>query len=166
MQTLPIPAHIYRTLADLRRELKKKNIIASDRRYRQSLGLLQALAYLREREEVAESDLLFLEHVLWKDPNERGEVQNLLHQMIYGYEDEVQELLYQTRELDAYACRPWESEELRTRALIEAHTKIRTILSKVEEILAKARSLGRPLDKVAAAQQEIQEIQKRMLERF
>lgn len=166
VQALPVPAYIYRTITDIRRELQKKNLIASDRRYRQSLGLLQALAYLRERKEVAEADLFFLEHVLWKDPGEREEVRSTIHQLIHGYEDEVQELLYQTRELNDYASRPWESSELRARAVIEAHTKIRNILTKVEEILEKARAVGRSLDRVEAARQEIQEIQQQMLAKF
>jgi MoxR-like ATPase len=166
VQALPVPAYIYRTLTDLRRELQKKSLTASDRRYRQSLELLQALAYLRGRAEVAEADLFFLEHLLWKDPGERDEVRNIIHQLIHGYEDEVQELLYQTRELNDYASRPWESSELRTRAVIEAHTKIRSILTKVEEILQKARAVGRPLDKVEAARQEIQSIQQQMLAKF
>src|SRR5204863_4617239 len=45
-KTLPIPNFIYRAVADIRRELKRKNLEASDRRYRQSLNLLQAHAYL------------------------------------------------------------------------------------------------------------------------
>ena len=163
---LPVPAHIYRALADVRRELKKRSVVASDRRYRQSLGLLKALAYLRGRAVVSEADLLFLEHVLWRDPGERPDVRAVLCQLIYGYEDEVQELLYQTREINEYAARAWETEELRSHALIEAHTKIRKIVAKVEEIVEKARSLGRPLDKVDAARREIQQIQTRMLESF
>ena len=47
-QALLVPTTVLRGLADIRRELTKKNIIASDRRYRQSLGLLQALAYVFE----------------------------------------------------------------------------------------------------------------------
>ena len=44
------PLMSYRSIADIRRELNKKNIQASDRRYRQSLALLQAHALSRWRE--------------------------------------------------------------------------------------------------------------------
>src|ERR1041385_2126887 len=70
-RALPIPSHIYRAIADIRRELKRKNLEASDRRYRQSLNLLQAHAYLSGEKEVKESDLYFLEHVLWRDPQSK-----------------------------------------------------------------------------------------------
>ncbi|MGH7964502.1 MAG: AAA family ATPase [Candidatus Binatia bacterium] len=161
-QALLVPTAVLRGIADIRRELQKKNVVASDRRYRQSIGLLQALAYLHGRTAVAESDLFFLEHVLWKDPGERGEVHNVIHGLIHGYEDEVQELLFQTRELRDYAERTWESKEQHARAVIEAHTKIRHILTKVEEISQKARDIGRPLDKVETIRQEIQVIQQQL----
>jgi MoxR-like ATPase len=163
---LIVPTIVLHGIADIRRELQKKNIVASDRRYRQSLRLLQAVAYLNGRTAVAEPDLFFLEHVLWKDPGEREEVHNVIHSLIHGYEDEVQELLFQTRELRDYAERTWENKEQRARAVIEAHTKIRNILAKVEEISQKAGGVGRPLGKIETIKQEIQAIQQQLLAKF
>jgi MoxR-like ATPase len=165
-QALPIPTIVLRGIADIRRELGKKNIIASDRRYRQSLSLMQALAFLHGRPAVAESDLFFLEHVLWKDPGEQGEVHNIIHGLIHGYEDQVQELLFQTRELRDYAERQWESKEQQARAVIEAHTKIRNILVKVDEISRGADEVGRPLEKITTIRREIQAIQQQLLAKF
>jgi MoxR-like ATPase len=164
--TMAIPARVLQGMADIRRELQKKNIIASDRRYRQSLSLLQALAYLGGRTNVVESDLFFLEHVLWKDPGEQAEVRNVIHGLIHGYEDEVQELLFQTRELRDYAERAWDSKEQQARAVIEAHTKIRHILTKVNEISEKVSDSGRPLDKVETIKSEIQTIQQQLEKAF
>jgi MoxR-like ATPase len=162
-QSLAVPAVVLRGMADIRRELQKKNLVASDRRYRQSLSLLQARAHLNGRTAVAESDLFFLEHVLWKDPSEREEVHNVIHGLIHGYEDQVQELLFQTRELRDYAERDWGDKEQHARAVIEAHAKIRNILAKVEEISEKAGGVGRPLDKVATIRREIETIQQQLL---
>src|SRR5215208_2430743 len=75
-RAVSVPAHVYRSIADIRRELNKKNIQASDRRYRQSLALLQAHAFIEGEKEVAERDLFFLEHVLWRDPAEHEQVRN------------------------------------------------------------------------------------------
>jgi MoxR-like ATPase len=158
-----VPQHVFRSLADLRRELGRKQIVASDRRYHQTVGLLQAHAFLNERDRVAEEDLFFLEHVLWHDPNERAEVRATIHQLLRGYEDEVKALLYQTQELRDYAHRQWENNELRSRAVVEAHTKIRNILAKVTSILEQARTVGRPVDGVEAVKEEIETIQQRML---
>jgi MoxR-like ATPase len=159
-----IPAHIYRSLADLRKQLARKHIIASDRRYRQCLALLQARALLLGRHEVAEDDLFLLDHVLWREPAERNEIHAAIHELLRGYEDEVKVLLYQTRELRDYAHRQWENNELRSRAVVEAHTKIRNILAKVATILDEASAVGRPIDTVQKVKDEIEGIQQRMLE--
>ncbi len=159
-----VPQHVFRSLADLRRELGRKQIIASDRRYHQAVGLLQAHAFLHDRHAVAEEDLFFLEHVLWRDPSERNEVRGTIHQLLRGYVDEAKALLYQTQELRDYAHRQWDNNDLRSRAVVEAHTKIRNILAKLSTILEEARSVGRPLDAVQAVKDEIETIQQRMLE--
>jgi MoxR-like ATPase len=166
VQAVVMPTPVLHEIGNIRRELHKKNIVASDRRYRQSLRVLKALAYLNGREKVLESDLFFLEHILWKDPGERGEVHNVIHGLIHGYEDEVQELLFQTRELRDYAERAWDSKEQQARAVIEAHTKIRHILGKVTEISQKVGGLGRPLERVEIIKQEIETIQQQLLTKF
>jgi MoxR-like ATPase len=163
-RTVAVPPYVFRSLADIRRELGRKQIVASDRRYHQCVGLLQARAYLDDRDAVAETDLFFLDNVLWHDPQERNEVRATIHQLLRGYEDEVKALLYQTQELRDYAHRQWDNNDLRSRAVVEAHTKIRNILAKVTTILEQARTTGRPVDTVQAVKDEIETIQQRMLE--
>jgi MoxR-like ATPase len=163
-RTIEVPQHVYRALTDVRRELGRKQIIASDRRYRQAVTLLQAHAYLCERGAIDEADVFFLEHVLWSEPAQRSEVRATIHQLLRGYEEEVKALLFQTQELRDYAHRQWENNDLRSRAVVEAHTKIRNILAKVTSILEEARNVGRPLETVQAVKDEIEGIQQRMLE--
>jgi len=161
-----IPAHVYRSIADIRRELNKKNIQASDRRYRQALSLLQAHAYLEGHKEVREQDVFFLEHVLWRDPGEHDQVRSTIRELLLGYEEEITELLYESREIRDTALRPWETSDERARALVEFHTKLRNILAKVDQIMEKAKRLGRPLERVGSVRDEIEQIQKEMLEQF
>lgn len=166
VREVPVPSHVYRGITDIRRELNKKNIQASDRRYRQALSLLQAHAYLEGQKEVAENDLFFLEHVLWRDPAEREQVRNTIRELLLGYEQQIAELLYESREIRDSALRPWETSDERARALVEFHTKLRNILAKVDQIMEKAKRLGRPLDRVGSVRDEIETIQKQMLEQF
>ena len=158
-----VPSGVLRLVAECRRELGKKNIVASDRRYRQSLDAIRAHAYLAERSEVGEADLAFLEHVLWRDPNERSEVRATLRALVQGHEDEVQELLFQTRELRSYALQDWDSREMRARAIVEVHTKLKSILARVNEILDAARGGGRALERVESIRAEIRAIHDEML---
>jgi MoxR-like ATPase len=166
VRDVSIPAHIYRTIADIRRELGKKNIVASDRRYRQSLPLLQAHSFLSGDKEVQEKELFFLDHVLWRDPGEQAQVRATIRELLLGYEEEIKELLYESREIRDMALRPWETGEERARALIEFHTKLRNILGRVEQIMEKAKRLGRPLDNIGSVKEEIEGIQNQMLEKF
>jgi MoxR-like ATPase len=163
---VPLPSYVYRGIADIRRELNKKNIQASDRRYRQSLALLQAHAFLEGEEEVQERSLLFLEHVLWRDPVEHEQVRSTIRELLLGYEQEITELLYESREIRESALQPGRTSDERARALIELHTKLRNILAKVDQIMDKAKRLGRPLERVHSVRNEIEQLQKEMLEQF
>src|SRR5436309_3717849 len=84
-----VRSYVYRSIADIRRELNKKNIQASDRRYRQSISLLQAHAYLEGEKEVHEKDLFFLEHVLCRDPVENEQVRSTILHLIPCSEAEI-----------------------------------------------------------------------------
>ena len=159
-----IGERVLHSLADLRRNLRTKEIIASDRRYRQATDLLRARALLNGRDVVEESDLFFLEHVLWHEPSQRDEVRASIHELLRGYEDDAKALLYQTQELRDYAYRQWDNRDMRDRAVVEAHTKIRHIRDKVRTIIDKAKTRGRPTGAVEAVDREIESIQQRMLE--
>ncbi|KPI30659.1 hypothetical protein OV320_0322 [Actinobacteria bacterium OV320] len=63
-----VPDVIVDAVCTLRAALRRKELIASDRRWRQAVGLLQASAWLDGRPAVAETDLSVLTHVLWDSP--------------------------------------------------------------------------------------------------
>ncbi len=160
----PVPGHVHRAMAEIRRQLGKKQIIASDRRYRQSLALMKAHSYLAGDAQVSDGSLLFLEHILWREPSEHPDVGATIREIVLGYEQEAQELLYQAREIEEYVQRAWDTEELRSQALIEGHTKLRNLLARVEQIIEKASDSDRPLARVEGMRDEIQTLQKRLLE--
>jgi MoxR-like ATPase len=161
---LAVTASALRALVELRQELTRKGFVASDRRYHQAVGLLKANAYLNGREGVEENDLFFLEHILWKDPAERPEIRGVLRNLLQGYEDDARGLLYQARELREYAERAWSSEELRSRAVVEAHTKIMFLLRKLDQILDEATAAGKSLQNLRLFREELEGLQKGMLE--
>ncbi|WP_165360897.1 AAA family ATPase [Candidatus Chloroploca sp. Khr17] len=71
-----IPDPIIAALAQLRTELAGKHIVASDRRWRQSLDLLRAHALLEGRGQVEEDDLTILREALWQTPEQRSQLPN------------------------------------------------------------------------------------------
>ena len=86
-----------------------------------------------------------------------------LRRLVKGFEDDARELLIQGQELREYADRGWESEELRKRAVIEAHTKLANILVKFEKLLRDAAESGRATSGIEAMRSKVKEIQQAML---
>src|SRR5207237_9070814 len=86
VRDVSVPSHVYRSIADIRRELNKKSIQASDRRYRQSISLLQAHAYLEGEKEVHEKNLFFMEHVIRRDAGVHEKVRITISDCIIGCE--------------------------------------------------------------------------------
>ncbi|HLK87562.1 MAG TPA: AAA family ATPase [Candidatus Binataceae bacterium] len=161
-----VPDRVITAIAELRRELARQQIIVSDRRWRNVLEVLRAHALLYGRTEVTEDDLAFLEHVLWKDPEEHPKVRETIHRLVKGFEEQARELLIQSQELSEYANRRWESDELRSRALVEAHTKIANILVRFDNLLREAAECGRPASGVEAMRAQARHIQQSMLRRI
>ncbi len=162
-----IASGIIRSIADLRRELAAQQIVVSDRRWKNSLDVLRAHAIVLGRNAVTEDDLIFLEHVLWKDPEEQPKVREAIRRLVKGYEEEARELLIQSQELKEYALeRQWESEELRNRALIEAHTKIANILVKFDNLLREASDSGKSVKSAEAMRAQVRDLQQNMLRRM
>ena len=153
-------------ITELRRVLREKGIIASDRRYRRAVGLLKAGALLAGRDHVAEDDLLLLEDVLWSKPEERGDVQEAVRKVVRGLEDDARKCLYQARELRAYAEQDWQDEDMAERALLEVHTKLKMLLERLERIRSEAEARRLPADPLLAMEAEIRGIQKELLQRF
>lgn len=89
-----------------------------------------------------------------------------IRDLILGYEEEISELLYESREIRDSATRPWATSDEKARALIEFHTKLRNILAKVDQIVDKAKRLGRPVERVNTVRSEIEQLQRQMLEQF
>ena len=161
-----VPSNIIKLIGRIRKELKKKGINPSDRRYKQSISLLQAKAFLESRKEVSENDLSFLENVLWRDPGEKSEIQSVIHQALHGYKDRLRELVIQAKELDGYSKREWESEDMSIKANIEAQTKLKQIVSNVDELIEECEQRGKPTEDINKAKVEIENIQKEILDRL
>ncbi|MGH7838588.1 MAG: AAA family ATPase, partial [Candidatus Binataceae bacterium] len=158
-----VPGGILQALAELRRSLATSQIIASDRRWRNALAIMRAHAMLLGRSQVSEDDLAFLEHVLWKDPEELPKVRDAIRRLVKGFEDEARELLIQGQELREYAGRVWESDELRKRAGIEAHSKLANILVKFANLIHDAAEGGRATEGLKTMRAQVKAIQQSML---
>jgi MoxR-like ATPase len=161
-----IHSNIIKLIGRIRTELQKKGISPSDRRYKQSISVLKAKAFLDGRSEVSEEDLRFLENVFWRDPGEKAEIQSVIHQVIHGHKDRIRELIIQAKELDGYSKRDWENEDMGIKANIEAQTKLKQIINNVNELIEECEQRGKPTVEITKAKSEIENIQKDILDRL
>ena len=99
-------------------------------------------------------------------PEEQPKVRDAIHRLVKGYEEQAQELVIQSQELREYAERRWESDELRSRALIEAHTKIANILVRFDHLVREAAESGRTVHGVETMRSQVKDIQQSMLRRI
>jgi uncharacterized coiled-coil DUF342 family protein len=74
--------------------------------------------------------------------------------------------LVQARELESYAKRPWEDEEMLIKANVEAQTKLRHIISKIDALFEECKERGKSLDELSGVRTAIEDIQKEILNRL
>ncbi|HEY3446855.1 MAG TPA: AAA family ATPase [Myxococcales bacterium] len=158
-QAVKVPEGVRRDLLELRNLLNAKGVVASDRRYRQSLDLLRAKAVLHGRDACTSEDLQILEHVLWSEPSERAEVQEALRQLSFGQEDEAQRLLFQAREIAEGAHAEGDEEARRTEALSKLHELGRRLDGMVRDV----QSRGKRADRVASCRDEVKALVRGLL---
>ena len=153
-----VPGAVLDMTVQLRQVLSDHGIVASDRRYKESLDLLRAVAFLDGRDEVIEDDLLILQHVLWHDPSQAQEVARLVFAVaepllvgIAEVEDEALAAVTEARQI----LRPGSGQALaggtpgaqETQQLLEAVGGLREALKKLGGL--EEQVAGRP--KAAAA---------------
>ena len=151
-------------LTEIRSRLTSAGVLASDRRYRQSLRVLKAAALLEGREQVTHRDLIWLEHMLWNDPEEQRKVLEVLSEMTTGFIEDARKLRRQAEEIEAYARRDWPDDSSRERALLEAHTKLEDIHRRLRDMRGQLEQRGRDASGLAEETIRIVEIQRGLLE--
>ena len=65
------PDEVYETLSKIRNELRDEGIRPSDRRFKQSLSVLQAKALINQRQVVKVDDIVILEKALWETVDQK-----------------------------------------------------------------------------------------------
>jgi len=73
-----IPDEVVDAVVTIRDALRSEGIIASDRRWRRSLRIVRAAAYLAGEKQAAPEDLAVLTDCLWREPAERSKIARLI----------------------------------------------------------------------------------------
>ncbi|WP_432138646.1 AAA family ATPase [Streptomyces sp. bgisy154] len=155
-----VPDLIVDALCTLRAALRRQELLSSDRRWRQSVRLLQASAFLDGRDAVGEADLTVLTHVLWDSPAQRPTVEREVLQMINPDAREALDLADAIEELEAQldAKAGQSREALSNWAISEANGKLARAGKKLAKLLQAAQASGRStvsIERVIARQRAV-----------
>jgi MoxR-like ATPase len=142
-----VPDGLVDAVCQLRAELRQQELVASDRRWRQCMRLLQASGYLAGREAVAEEDLALLATALWDRPEHRPTVERQVLQLVNPNARQALELRDGIEEINATLNTMLHDdrsqEALDEWAVKEANKKLNKGRRELQGLLAESRQAGR-----------------------
>lgn len=132
-------------ICQLRAALRRKELIASDRRWKASVRLLQASAFVAGRDVVDENDLAILAHVLWDSVAERSTVEREVLLLVNPGAGEAMDLADAIDELEAHldSMAGQSKQALMDWAIKEAQKKLSRAAKRLEEMRRDAVAAGR-----------------------
>lgn len=141
-----LPEHVIETVADLRGQLRNEGIEPTERRFRESLGIIQACAWLDGRTVADTIDLRLLQHCYWNKPEERALVKQLvlgtaspLDKDAMELQENVQKLSSQLEEL----LRDQTNKNVRNKQGIEIHGKLEDAKKELDGLRSQAAASNR-----------------------
>ena len=129
-------------LTQLRTALLKQGIIASDRRWRQSLDIIRAQAWLNGHATADATDMTILQHVLWNEPDQRLAVAKTVLTLISPFDQEAQDILDDAQ--DAYARAMAASDDEQMTVGLEVNKALKNAAKLLEGVIQKADDAQKP----------------------
>lgn len=142
-----IPTLIYNTLCDLREKLIAKNIEVTDRRFSETLPIIQATAFMNGRVVADIRDLRLLQHVLWSRAEQMNDVgQEVIHlsNPIDQKADEIlKNLVHAMAKVDEEVSnKDATSGRALAKITVEAHGKLKRATEEYEALKVEAVEAG------------------------
>ena len=134
---------ILEVIARIRNKLNEEGVLISDRRFKVSLNILKAQAYINGRTAVLEDDLEILKNVLWDRPEEIKTVHKVILSESNPLMELFTELLDQATEVyNDCMARIKEDETTSQTEGIEANGKLKKISEKMVKLYDTEQSHG------------------------
>jgi MoxR-like ATPase len=167
VETIPIPPSTFGAIETLRKDLLKKGVIVSDRRWKWAMTLLQGQALLESRGAVEEDDLMILKEALWAAPEQRSEIgrmaarlANPLNAKAVELSDQVDSAFKAFTEAQQNASNKTE----KMNAAVETNVKIQENLEKLNRLKEQAEAQTRPTSRIDAVIEEVKAKQGKVCE--
>lgn len=129
------------SVAKIRRQLQAEGVTLSDRRYKESFGVVRAKAWLRGRTYAVEDDLSVLANILWDDPGHEPLVRGLVLDIANPHEKRAREIM-DALKVALSNLQGLEDERDRTLAAVEFLSKLRTARSELQGFRDRVKRRG------------------------
>jgi MoxR-like ATPase len=147
-----LPRATIDTIIRLRGELRQKEIVVSDRRWRQSVRVLQASAFLNGRSQVEDDDIAVLRYTLWDSVEQLSTVERITLSVSNPTAEKVIEIMDTVRQINkGIADRVGTSLEARASYGTEVNGKIKVMASELGKLRQDALTVGRSTTKIDEA---------------
>ena len=159
-----IPEEVIDTIIQIKNNLEKEGVINSDRRFKQSLDILKAHAYLHDRTAVSDDDLSILQYILWSQLAEVKIVNRVIIGTANPLMNKILELMDQANEVskDVQTMLNNEPDQASTMG-VEANTKLKKISEQLQAHKETAIAQGSSPDKIDEAITAVMEMNKTVL---
>ncbi len=128
-------------LITIRDALKAEGIVASDRRWKKTLRLVQATAWLAGEKQTSPEDLTILVDALWREPKERAKVAKLVGRLADPVSMQATEILDAAREAAENVARIKTGD--RKIYIASAAQTLEAFTQQQEKLVKLGRSAGR-----------------------
>jgi MoxR-like ATPase len=125
-----IPHDVYQTLAEIRLDLTDEGIRPSDRRFKQSLSLLKAKAFMEGRQQVERGDIMLLQNTLWETADQKEVTAQIVKE---NAQDKFQKLIEERRQ-EVHELQNSINRDSSVEDRIEVRNKLLAIKNELDEI--------------------------------
>ena len=161
VERVKIDEPIYSTLVKIRQNLFDQGIRPSDRRFKNSLQLLRAKAYLSNRFEVQKSDLLLLKNVLWETIDQKQQTQEIISEIVL---DSVEAFITRVKpEFEMILLRAENTMRMKDKEL-GSRTKLSELLMQGKTLFLEVQAMNRQVPNRPELMQLKSDMHKRLLQ--
>jgi MoxR-like ATPase len=150
--SVEIDRPLLESVAKVRRRLGAEGLSLSDRRYKESLSVIRAKAWLQGRTYAVEDDLAVLANILWDDPASEPMVRGLVLDIANPAEKRAREIA-DGLQVALKNLQGLEEERDRTMAAVEFLSKLRTARAELQafrERMVRRETETSPIDTLLA----------------
>jgi MoxR-like ATPase len=146
---IDLPTNVIETVIRLRGELSEQGIVVSDRRWKQSMRVLQANAFLAGRTEVLDDDVSVLRYTLWDEPSHIEPVERLTLTVSNPEAEKLLEMIDMANEIqEGINERRERSIQAKAQYGAEINPKLKAIKNDLAQMRQDALAAGRGTTKL------------------